>query len=236
MDVLMDNSLALMLIGIFAIASLFHGVTGIGVTLIASTALASVYPMPTVLVLTVFPCLIINWFVFVSGGNAFDYVRRYWLLVLTSFVGSLIGTKLVFVIAQSYLLIALGLLIVAYVVMQIISWQIPQKHSSAKHNRQFNRQRNAGRGAWRRYQCHVTAACDVFVVGNRTFTQWQNRADSRKQSVLCGGQSGAIDCAVATDISTAAIGYGRHRHCRYGGGDLFVCWFLFSKQIAPSAL
>lgn len=121
MDVLMDNSLALMLIGIFAIASLFHGVTGIGVTLIASTALASVYPMPTVLVLTVFPCLIINWLVFVSGGNAFDYVRRYWLLVLTSFVGSLIGTKLVFVIAQSYLLIALGLLIVAYVVMQIIA-------------------------------------------------------------------------------------------------------------------
>lgn len=224
----MDNSLALMLIGIFAIASLFHGVTGIGVTLIASTALASVYPMPTVLVLTVFPCLIINWFVFVSGGNAFDYVRRYWLLVLTSFVGSLIGTKAC-VCDCTVVFVDCAWAFDCCLCRHNHLWQIPQKHSSAKHNRQFNRQRNAGRGAWRRYQCHVTAACDVFVVGNRTFTQWQNRADSRKQSVLCGGQSGAIDCAVATDISTAAIGYGRHRHCQYGGGDLFVCWFLFSK-------
>lgn len=121
MDVQMDFSLVLTLVGIFAIASLFHGVTGIGVTLIASTALASIYPMPTVLVLTVFPCLVINWLVFASGGNALYYVRRYWLLVFTSFVGSLIGAKLVFIIAQSYLLIALGLLIVGYVIMQLIA-------------------------------------------------------------------------------------------------------------------
>lgn len=50
----------LMIPAIFAIASMFHGLTGIGVTLIATTALASFYPMSHVLLLTVIPCLVIN--------------------------------------------------------------------------------------------------------------------------------------------------------------------------------
>lgn len=105
----------------FIIASIFHGLTGIGVTLIATTALASVYPMSHVLVLTVIPCLVINLVVFLEGGRIAYYVRRYWLLVLTSFVGSYLGTKLVFIIASHHLLIALGLLIVGYVAMQFVA-------------------------------------------------------------------------------------------------------------------
>ena len=113
----------LMIPAIFAIASMFHGLTGIGVTLIATTALASFYPMSHVLLLTVMPCLVINLVVFLEGGNIGYYLKKYWLLVFTSFVGSLIGTKLVFLIAPHYLLIGLGLLIVGYVLTQFLASQ-----------------------------------------------------------------------------------------------------------------
>ena len=108
----------------FIIASIFHGLTGIGVTLIATTALASSYPMSHVLVLTVIPCLLINLVVFLDGGRIVYYLKKYWLLVLTSFVGSFIGTKLVFIIASHHLLIALGLLIVGYVAMQFVAMSV----------------------------------------------------------------------------------------------------------------
>ncbi|STY88004.1 Uncharacterised protein [Moraxella ovis] len=94
----------------FIIASIFHGLTGIGVTP-TTTALASSYPMSHVLVLTVIPCLIVNLVVFLDGGRIVYYLKKYWLLVLTSFVGSFIGTKLVFIIASHHLLVALGLLL-----------------------------------------------------------------------------------------------------------------------------
>lgn len=110
----------LMIVVIFAIASVFHGLTGIGVTLIATTALASFYAMPHVLVLTVIPCLVINLVVFLEGGRIGYFLKKYWLLGITSFVGSFLGAKLVYMIAQHYLLIGLGLLIILYVSMQFI--------------------------------------------------------------------------------------------------------------------
>lgn len=113
----------LAILAVFAIASVFHGLTGIGVTLIATTALASFYPMSHVLVLTVLPCLLINLVVFLEGGHLSYYLKKYWLLALTSFVGSLVGTKLVFIIAPQHLLLGLGTLIVAYVLMQFLASQ-----------------------------------------------------------------------------------------------------------------
>lgn len=118
----MDFSTAhLIILAVFAVAGVFHGLTGIGVTLIATTALASFYPMSHVLVLTVMPCLLVNLVVFLDGGRIGYYFKQYWLLVLTSFVGSYIGTKLVFIIAQHYLLLGLGLLIISYVLMQFFA-------------------------------------------------------------------------------------------------------------------
>ena len=70
----------IMIPAIFAIASMFHGLTGIGVTLIATTASASFYPMSHVLLLTVMPCLVINLVVFLEGGNIGCYLKKYWLL------------------------------------------------------------------------------------------------------------------------------------------------------------
>lgn len=112
---------SIILFVIFVIASLFHGLTGIGITLIATTALAYFYPLPYVLLLTLIPCFIINLLVFLNGGKLLYYLKKYWLLALTSFIGSYLGTKLIFVVAQHYLLIALGSLISLYIILQFIA-------------------------------------------------------------------------------------------------------------------
>lgn len=121
------NEQALLILAIFIISSIFHGLTGVGVTIIATMALASFYPMPYVLILTVIPCLVINLVVFLDGGQVLYYLKKYWLLALTSFVGSYLGTQLVFIIAQHYLLLALGILIIFYVMMQFISIHFKRK-------------------------------------------------------------------------------------------------------------
>lgn len=117
------------LLAIFAVAGVLHGLTGIGITLIATTALANIYPLSHALVLAVLPCLVINAIVFFDGGNLGYYLKKYWLLAVMSFLGSLVGTKLVFIISQNSLLIGLGLMIIGYVVMQWLGKNIVVKNT-----------------------------------------------------------------------------------------------------------
>lgn len=109
------------IIAIFFVSSVFHGMTGIGVTLIATTALASFLPMREVLMLTVLPCLFVNLVVFLDGGKVGYYFKKYGLLALLSFIGSWFGAKLVYIILSDVLILALGILIVGYVAMQFIA-------------------------------------------------------------------------------------------------------------------
>ncbi len=92
--------------------------------------------MSQVILLTVIPCLVINLVVFLEGGQVSYYLKKYWLLALTSFMGSFLGAKLLFIIAQHYLLIALGLLIIGYVLMTFVgsyfgkNFQLPNTQPS----------------------------------------------------------------------------------------------------------
>ncbi len=108
----------IVILAIFAFAGVLHGLTGIGITLIATTALASIYPLSQALVLALLPSLIINAIVFFNGGRLGFYIKKYWLLALVSFIGSLFGTKLLFIISQNILLVSLGIVILSYVCLQ----------------------------------------------------------------------------------------------------------------------
>lgn len=108
----------ILILVVFAFAGVLHGLTGIGITLIATTALATIYPLSQALILAVLPCLVINAVVFLNGGNIIYYIKKYWLLAVMSFIGSLIGTKLLFIIDQNWLLIGLATIILFYVATQ----------------------------------------------------------------------------------------------------------------------
>ena len=119
----MDNTIIqiALLITVFIGASILHGISGIGFTLIATTALASIYPLPYAIVLVIFPSLLLNAITWLVGGertvwqNISHYSRHYWLLALTSLLGSLLGAQLLLWVDSTYLLLLLAAVIVFYV-------------------------------------------------------------------------------------------------------------------------
>lgn len=120
-----DSSQTLILWGLFAVASLLHGISGLGVTLVTTTALASMYPLPQAIVLVIFPSLLLNAMTWLAGGgrtlwqNFTYYGRRYWLLALMSLLGSLLGAKLLLWVNSAYILLLLATVIAYYVISSL---------------------------------------------------------------------------------------------------------------------
>lgn len=125
-----DGTQTLLLIVIFALASLLHGISGLGVTLVTTTALASMYPLPHAIVLVIFPSLLLNAMTWLAGGgrtiwqNFIYYGRRYWLLALTSLLGSMLGAKLLLWIDSAYILLMLAAVIGFFVISSVLGKQI----------------------------------------------------------------------------------------------------------------
>ncbi|MGM8910107.1 TSUP family transporter [Psychrobacter sp. 1U1] len=125
-----DSTQTLLLIAIFALASLLHGISGLGVTLVTTTALASMYPLPHAIVLVIFPSLLLNAMTWLAGGgrsiwqNFIYYGRRYWLLALTSLLGSILGAKLLLWVDSAYILLVLAAVIGFYVISALLGKQI----------------------------------------------------------------------------------------------------------------
>lgn len=125
-----DSTQTLVLLAIFAFASLLHGISGLGVTLVTTSALASLYPLPQAIVLVIFPSLLLNAMTWLSGGNRslwqnFSYYgKRYWLLALMSLLGSLLGAKLLLLIDSAYILLVLAVVISFYVLSALLGKQI----------------------------------------------------------------------------------------------------------------
>ncbi|MGM8897535.1 MULTISPECIES: TSUP family transporter [unclassified Psychrobacter] len=125
-----DSTQTLLLIAIFALASLLHGISGLGVTLVTTTALASMYPLPHAIVLVIFPSLLLNAMTWLAGGgrsiwqNFIYYGRRYWLLALTSLLGSILGAKLLLWVDSAYILLILAAVIGFYVISALLGKQV----------------------------------------------------------------------------------------------------------------
>ena len=125
-----DSTQMLILTLIFAMASLLHGISGLGVTLVTTTALASIYPLPHAIVLVIFPSILLNAMTWLSGGgrtiwqNFTYYGRHYWLLALTSLLGSILGAKLLLWIDSAYILLTLAAVIAFYVISSLLGKQI----------------------------------------------------------------------------------------------------------------
>ena len=117
----MFNSENLLLTFIFTVASLLHGISGIGVTLVSTTALASMYSLQYAIILIIFPSLVLNLMTWLIGGgrsiaeNFYYYLKHYWLLALMSLLGSLLGVVITMA-DSSYILVLLAAVIAFYVI------------------------------------------------------------------------------------------------------------------------
>ena len=125
-----DNTQTLLLLLVFAFASLLHGISGLGVTLVTTSALASMYSLPDAIILVIFPSLLLNAMTWLIGGgrsiwqNFIYYGRRYWLLASMSLLGSMIGAKLLLIVDSAYILLVLAVVIGFYVLSAVLGKQI----------------------------------------------------------------------------------------------------------------
>lgn len=124
-----DSAQMLVLVAIFALASLLHSINGLGVTLVTTIALANMYPLPHAIVLVIFPSLLLNDMTWLVGGgrtiwqNLIYYGGRYWLLAVTSLLGSLLGAKLLLWVDSAYILLVLAAVVGFYVISSLLARQ-----------------------------------------------------------------------------------------------------------------
>ena len=124
-----DND-SLILTLIFVVASLLHGISGLGITLVTTTALASIYPLQHAIILVILPSLVLNAMTWLVGGgksiwqNFSYYLKHYWLLALMSWLGSLLGVKLLMWVDSHYILLLLAGVITFYVASNALGKKI----------------------------------------------------------------------------------------------------------------
>ena len=108
-------SIALLII-VFALAALLHGIAGIGFPLVLTSVLSLQMGMKETVVLTAIPILFINLISMVSGSAVQVVIRKYAVLAISSVIGSLIGVKLLLIVPSAWLQFMLALLVGFYVV------------------------------------------------------------------------------------------------------------------------
>jgi len=110
-----------------AVAALLHGLSGFGFPMMSTVVLSTQYPLSLAVTLVIIPCLILNLLMLNADSqhNLFQsiryYLQRYWPLILSSLLGSLLGVKLLLWLNEAYLKLLLGSVIVFYVVDQLRS-------------------------------------------------------------------------------------------------------------------
>lgn len=110
---------------ILLLASLLHGLTGMGFPLIATPTLAFFLPLATSLAVLAIPTLILNAMV-VFGGNAKGNdtstpTKSYLPLIITSIVGSIIGVQLLFILPIGIINSIMAVVILYYAIQGLLS-------------------------------------------------------------------------------------------------------------------
>lgn len=119
----------LWLIPLFIIASLLHGIAGMGFPLITIGALSGVYGLTTAIVLVLVPTSVLNLIAWVGGTggmwhNATFYLKKYWSLVAVSILGSALGAYLLLVVNSAYLMLALAVVVLWYAITSLMGKKI----------------------------------------------------------------------------------------------------------------
>ncbi|WP_216935146.1 MULTISPECIES: sulfite exporter TauE/SafE family protein [unclassified Acinetobacter] len=114
-----------MLLWLCAVAALLHGLSGFGFPMMSTAVLSSEYSLSMAVTLVILPCLLLN-LIMLNADPAHTllssvgyYIKRYWPLVLSSLIGSVLGVKLLLWLNEGYLKLLLGLVIVFYVLDQL---------------------------------------------------------------------------------------------------------------------
>ncbi|MDO5651563.1 MAG: sulfite exporter TauE/SafE family protein [Moraxella sp.] len=124
-----SNSDYAVLVAVFIVAAVLHGISGTGYSLITIGGLSAYYSLADSVVLVLIPTAILNLTAWLVGGGTFwhnftFYIKEYWLLIVLSFLGSVLGAYLLLWVNQHYLLLLLSAILVWYVGSAVFGKQI----------------------------------------------------------------------------------------------------------------
>lgn len=112
---------------VFAIASFLHGITGMAFPMIGTTSLSLSFSLPKAIMMIAVPSMIMNIIVLFSHNkNGFTneilfYFKKYWLLIVTSILGSIAGIKLLLILPVGIMYLLMSIITLAYVVNEFLS-------------------------------------------------------------------------------------------------------------------
>lgn len=111
----------------FAIASVLHGITGMGFPMIGTTALAFVMPLSQAVAMVALPSIVMSFLVMSANrhrplvAEIWYYCKHYQLLAISSIIGGVIGVKLLLVLPNYVLYLAMSLVTLYYVTQGFLS-------------------------------------------------------------------------------------------------------------------
>lgn len=115
----------------FVLGALLHGVAGFGYPIVGTAIIASFYELKVAVAMVVVPCIVLNLIMLrTSGGiiaNIVKYSKEYFWLFVMSFLGGLVGVRLLLLFPDSYLKIFLGLTLIVYIITQYSRFRITFK-------------------------------------------------------------------------------------------------------------
>ena len=112
----------------FVVGALLHGITGFGYPIVGTAVVAGFYPLKVAVAMVVVPCIVMNVVMLRSDAgfwrNVVEYGRAFLPLFVSSFVGGLIGVKLLLVFPEPALKMFLGVTLLFYVATQYSRFRI----------------------------------------------------------------------------------------------------------------
>ncbi|MFC0821391.1 sulfite exporter TauE/SafE family protein [Moraxella marmotae] len=111
----------------FAIASVLHGITGMGFPMIGTTALAFIMPLPQAVAMVALPSVVMSLLVMSTGrkrslmAELWHYCQHYKLLAISSIIGGVIGVKLLLILPNYVLYLAMSAVTLYYVAQGFLS-------------------------------------------------------------------------------------------------------------------
>lgn len=122
-------TLEVWLIALFLVASLLHGIAGMGFPLITIGALSSPYGLAEAIIIVLIPTAVLNLIAWLFGNgsiwhNFSHYLRKYWMLIVVSVIGSALGVYLLLVMNSAYLMLTLAVAVLWYAIMSLLGKKI----------------------------------------------------------------------------------------------------------------
>ncbi len=112
---------------VFAIASVLHGITGMAFPMIGTTALAFMMPLSQAVALVALPSVVMSFLVIIANRQKsiiqelIYYLKKYQLLVISSIIGGIVGVKLLLILPNYILYLAMSVITLYYVLLGFLS-------------------------------------------------------------------------------------------------------------------